>query len=99
MADEIHMRAVDFGAWNLGLQDRMRLLCRTFGGQQPEARRHPKDVGIHRKGGLSTGEEQDTGDRFRTDSGKFRQGGPRGRHGQLLEKIEAQASMTSEQTT
>lgn len=45
---------------NKRFDERVRLAITAFFGQQFHAAQNPKDVRIHRKNGLLTGEQQDT---------------------------------------
>jgi hypothetical protein len=93
MANEIDMCGIYLSRWNERFEHGMRALRRTSLWEQTEPRRHPVDVGINWEGRMSTGEEQDAGDRLWPHTAKFCQEGPCGRHRHFHQLLQTQITL------
>jgi len=88
MADQVHVRLIDLSRGDERLKHGMCPLGGATGWQQTEPCGDAMDMGIDRKGWLSTGKEQNAGDRLRPYTGKLSQEGPGCRHRHLHQEVQ-----------
>jgi hypothetical protein len=88
MADQIHVRLINLRRGDERFKHGMRPLGGAIGWQQTEPCGDAVNMGIDWEGRLSTGKEQNTGDRLRPHTGKLSQEGAGCRHRQLYQEVQ-----------
>jgi len=88
MTDQIHMRLINLPRGDEWFEHSMRSIGAATGWQQSEPCGYAVNMRIDWKGWVSTGKEQNTGNRLRPHTGKLSQEGPGCRHRHFQQKVQ-----------